>query len=89
MLSKPDTLLAAASKRIAVLLSAAALAACTQQATIPTGEGAEKIGDNLYRVEGSSVKAAFVDPEVDFSVYKKIFIAPFLWMQSFLSSRKI
>ncbi len=76
MLRKPVSLLSSASKRFAVLLSAAALVACSQQATIPTGEDAEKIGDNLYRVENSSVKAAFVDPDVDFSVYKKIYIAP-------------
>ncbi len=76
MLHKPVSFWAAASKRFALLLSAAALAACSQQATIPTGEGAEKIGDNLYKVEGGSVKAAFVDPDADFSVYTKVYIAP-------------
>lgn len=76
MLRKQVSFLTAASKRFALLLSAAALVACSQQATIPTGEGAEKLGDNLYKVEGGSVKAAFVDPKVDFSVYTKIFIAP-------------
>ncbi|ARN74415.1 DUF3313 family protein [Oceanicoccus sagamiensis] len=76
MLHKSVPFWAAASKLFAVVLSAAALVACSQQATIPTGEDAEKIGDNLYKVENSSVKAAFVDPEVDFAVYKKIYIAP-------------
>ena len=52
------------------------LSACSQTAVIQQGEDAEVIGDNLHKVDNSGVKSAYVDPDVDFSQYRKIVIMP-------------
>jgi hypothetical protein len=67
-----------AGKGLAVILSTFLLVACAQEPTVQSGPDAEKIGDNLYRVDNASMKAAFVDPDADFSRYHKIILAPLL-----------
>ena len=65
------------TKSFALLFSSVLLlSACSQTAVIQQGENAEVIGDNLHKVDNSGVKSAYVDPDVDFSQYRKVVIAP-------------
>jgi len=52
------------------------MSACTKQPTIQTGPGAEVIGDNLYKVENARANAVFINPDADYSQYKKILVMP-------------
>jgi hypothetical protein len=70
--------LAAMGKGLAITFAIVCIAACAQKPLIQSGPDAEKMGDNLYKVDNASMKAAFVDPDVDFSRYSKIILAPLL-----------
>ncbi len=61
---------------VIVAVTAALLAACSSEPTIQTGENAEVIGDNLHRVDNSRARAAWVDPEADFSRYTRVLVRP-------------
>jgi hypothetical protein len=63
-------------KMIALAASAALLAACSSEPTVQTGEGAEVIGDNLYRVDNSRAAGAWIDPNADFSRYTRVLLRP-------------
>ena len=66
-----------ALKPLTLLLSGLlVLSACSQTASIQQGDDAEIIGDNLHKVDNSGVSSAYVDPDVDFSQYRKVAIMP-------------
>ncbi len=52
------------------------MSACAKQPTIQTGSDAEVIGDNLYKVENARANAVFINPDADYSQYKKILVMP-------------
>ena len=61
--------------RILMLPIACLVAACAQDPVIQTGPDAEVIGEGLHKVDNSRMDEAFVDPDVDFSSFDKLFIA--------------
>ncbi len=66
------------TKRIGyVFLLLGFLSACAQPA-IQTGDGAEVIGDNLHKVDNANAKALYLNPDIDFSRYKKILLTPLI-----------
>lgn len=53
------------------------MGACSKAPVIETGDNAQILeGSNLHKVDNSRVATAFVDPDVNFSTYTKVFIAP-------------
>ncbi|MEZ5503538.1 MAG: DUF3313 family protein [Halioglobus sp.] len=61
---------------VAGLLAALSLVACESTPQLQTGKDAEVIEGNLVRVDNTSAKMVYVDPEADFSKYKAIQLAP-------------
>ena len=59
-----------------VIASSVLMVACAQQPSVQSGSDAEKLGDNLYKIDNAKVKEAYVDPDADFSAYTKIILAP-------------
>ncbi|MEP0203051.1 MAG: DUF3313 family protein [Halioglobus sp.] len=63
--------------RILLLLgSIAMLAACAKTPEIQTGANAEVIDGNLHRVNNASFKVSYVDPDADFTKYKRVLVTP-------------
>ncbi|TDG11943.1 DUF3313 domain-containing protein [Seongchinamella unica] len=64
-------------KKFAITASLlAALTACSSTPEVQTGDDAEVIGGNLHRVDGSRADIAYIDPNADFSKYRKILLLP-------------
>ena len=62
-------------RKILVAASMTALiSACTSAPAIQTGDDAEVIGDNLHRVDNSRAKVAYVDPDADFTRYRRVLV---------------
>ena len=61
-------------KNTIFIAAALFLVACASEPTIQTGPDAEVTFDGLHKVDNSAFKAAWADPEIDFSRYNK-FIA--------------
>ena len=62
--------------RYFILLLALVISGCAGEPTIQTGPGAEVIDGNLHRVDNSRVGLAYVDPDADFSIYRRIMVDP-------------
>ena len=63
-----------------ILLCLAGMAMLTACATtapeIQTGANAEVIDGNLHRVDNSTFKVSYVDPDADFSKYNRVLVTP-------------
>ena len=59
-------------KKIIVIATLALVAGCTAEPTIQTGPDAETTFDGLVRIDNARFKAAWIDPEVDLTLYNKI-----------------
>ena len=59
------------------LAGMAMLTACaTKTPEIQTGANAEVIDGNLHRVDNSTFKVSYVDPDADFSKYNRVLVTP-------------
>ena len=59
-------------KKVIVIAAAALVAGCAQQPTIQTGPNAEVSFDGLVRIDHSRFANAWIDPDIDLTVYNKI-----------------
>jgi len=63
--------------RILLLLGGIAmLAACAKTPEVQTGANAEVIDGNLHKIDNSTFKIAYVDPDADFSKYNRVLVTP-------------
>ena len=63
--------------RILLLLGGIAmLTACAKTPEIQTGANAEVINGNLHKVDNSTFKVSYVDPDADFSKYNRVLVKP-------------
>lgn len=61
---------------VAVAASVFLVTACSSTPEVQTGDDAEVIGENLHRVDNSRADMAYIDPQADFSKYRKVLIRP-------------
>ena len=61
---------------VALALPVLLLGGCAGEPTIQTGDDAEIVMGTLARVDNSQVDLAYVDPNVDYTRYSKVFIMP-------------
>ena len=59
-------------KKVLVIAVTALVVGCAQQPTIQTGPDAETTFDGLVRIDNSRFANAWVDPDIDLTVYNKI-----------------
>ena len=62
--------------RIATISLSLSIIACSSLPVVQSGPDAETMHGNLYKVDNSSVDTLFIDPDIDFSHYNAVIIAP-------------
>ena len=61
---------------ISVIVTSVLLACAASEPTIQTGPDAEIVDRNLHRVDNSRADLAYVDPDIDFTRYRRILVDP-------------
>ena len=63
-------------KSLTVLATACLVAACTGTPEVETGEDAEVVMGNLHKIDNARADMAYIDPEADFTKYRKVLVSP-------------
>ncbi|AQA18542.1 DUF3313 domain-containing protein [Halioglobus japonicus] len=64
-------------KLLLPVAAVALISACSSAPpTVQTGDDAEVIGENLHRVDNTRADMAYIDPNADFSKYRKVMLRP-------------
>lgn len=63
-------------KKILALFAVTLIAGCAAEPSIQQGPDAERTFDGLVRIDNSAFRDAWIDPDIDLTVYDKIILGP-------------